>query len=110
MSSTIKLVQGDNLPEVTLTLTNLQTDEPLDLSASTTTIVVKLRALGGTTVLSTLTCVKTNGGADGVIMFYFPASTLDIPAGQYQGEIEISYNGQILTVYDLLQFTLRAEF
>jgi hypothetical protein len=43
-------------------------------------------------------------------MFYFPANTLDIPAGPYQGEIEISYNGQFLTVFDLLQFTLRAEF
>jgi hypothetical protein len=108
--SSIKLVQGDNLPEVTLTLINLETDEPLNLSASTTTVVVKLRALGGTTVLSTLTCVKTNGGADGVVMFFFPANTLDIPAGQYQGEIEISFNGQFLTVYDLLQFSLRAEF
>ncbi len=108
--SSIKLVQGDNLPEVTLTLINLETDAPLDLSAPTTTVVVKLRALGGTTVLSTLTCVKTNGGLDGVVMFFFPANTLDIPAGQYQGEIEISFNGQFLTVYDLLQFSLRAEF
>ena len=108
--SSIKLVQGDNLPEVTLTLTNAQTFQPIDLSAATTTIVVKLRAQSGTTVLSTLTCVKPNGGADGVVMFYFPANTLDIPAGQYQGEIEISFNGQFLTVYDLLQFSLRAEF
>ena len=110
MSNVIKLVQGDNLPEVTLTLTDAQTAEPLDLSAVTTTIVVKLRALGGTSVLSTLACSKPNGGADGVVMFFFPNGTLDIPAGQYQGEIEISFNGQILTVYDLLQFTLRAEF
>lgn len=108
--SSIKLVQGDNLPEVTLTLTNAQDQTPINLSAATTTVVVKLRALNGTTVLSTLTCVKPNGGADGVVMFYFPANTLDIPAGQYQGEIEISFNGQFLTVYDLLQFSLRAEF
>lgn len=108
--SAIKLVQGDNLPEVTLTLTDRQTGNALDLSASTTTVVVKLRAQGGTSVLSVLACSKPNGGADGVVKFYFPANTLDIPAGQYQGEIEISFNGQILTVYDLLQFTLRAEF
>jgi len=108
--STIKLVQGDNLPEVTLTLIDQQTDNPLDLSASTTSIVVKLRALGGTTVLSTLSCSKPNGGSDGVVKFNFPANTLLIPAGQYQGEIEISFNGQILTVFDLLQFTLRAQF
>lgn len=108
--SAIKLVQGDNLPEVTLTLTDRQTGDALDLSAATTTIVVKLRAATGTTVLSTLTCSKPNGGADGVVKFYFPANTLDIPAGNYQGEIEINYNGQYLTVFDLLQFVLRAEF
>lgn len=108
--SAIKLVQGDNLPEVTLTLTDRQTGDPLDLSGSTTTIVVKLRAATGTTVLSTLICSKPNGGSDGVVKFYFPANTLDIPAGNYQGEIEISYNGQFLTVFDLLQFVLRAEF
>lgn len=110
MSNVIKLVQGDNLPEVTLTLTDAQNGEPLDLSAVTTTVVVKLRALGGTTVLSTLECWKPNGGGDGIVTFYFPNTTLDIAPGQYQGEIEISFNGQILTVYDLLQFTLRAEF
>lgn len=110
MSTNIKLVQGDNLPEVTLTLTDAQTGDAIDVSASTTTVVVKLRAQNGTTVLSTLTCTKPNGGADGVVMFYFPGTTLDIAPGQYQGEIEISFNGQILTIYDLLQFTLRAEF
>jgi hypothetical protein len=108
--SAIKLVQGDNLPEVTLTLTDRQTGNALDLSAATTAIVVKLRAATGTTVLSTLTCSKPNGGSDGVIKFYFPANTLNIPAGNYQGEIEISYNGQYLTVFDLLQFVLRAQF
>ena len=109
-TNNIKLVQGDNLPEVTLTLTDAQTGDPLDLSAATTDVVVKLRAQGGTTVLSVLDCTKPNGGADGVVMFYFPGTTLQIAPGQYQGEIEISFNGQILTVYDLLQFTLRAEF
>ena len=108
--SAIKLVQGDNLPDVTLTLTDKQTSDPIDLSASTTTVVVKFRAATGTTVLSVLACTKTNGGADGVVTFSFPNTTLDIPPGQYQGEIEISFNGQILTVYDLLQFTIRAEF
>jgi len=110
MSTNIKLVQGDNLPEVTLTLTDAQTGGAIDVSAPTTAVVVKLRAQNGTTVLSTLACTKPNGGADGVVMFYFPGTTLDIAPGQYQGEIEISFNGQILTVYDLLQFTLRAEF
>ena len=108
--SSIKLVQGDNLPIVTLTLTDAQTGNVIDLSASTTTVVVKLRSATGTTILSTLTCTKTNGGSDGVVAFNFPTPTLTVPAGQYQGEIEMSFNGQILTVFDLLQFTVRAQF
>lgn len=107
--STIKIVQNDNLPEVTLTLTDRQTGDPIDLSAATTTVVVKLRALAGTTVLSTLPCSKIDP-VNGVVRFGFPGTTLDIPAGQYQGEIEMSFNGQILTAFDLLNFTLRADF
>jgi hypothetical protein len=107
--STIKIVQNDNLPEVTLTLTDRQTGNPIDLSAATTTIVVKFRAFGSTTILATLTCSKVDA-ANGVIRFGFPGTTLDVPAGQYQGEIEMSFNGQILTAFDLLNFTLRADF
>jgi hypothetical protein len=108
--SSIKLVQGDNLPVITLTLTDATTGNVIDVSDSTTTVVVKLRAATGTTVLSTFTCAKTNGGADGVVSFSFPTPTLTVPAGQYQGEIEMNFNGLILTVFDLLQFTVRAQF
>jgi hypothetical protein len=108
--SVIKLVQNDNLPEVTLTLTDKTSGDPLDLSASTTTAVVKLRASGTTTVLHVLPCSKTNGGADGVIKFGFPANTLDVDEGTYEGEIEISFNGVIQTVFDVLRFYVRAEF
>lgn len=107
--STIKIVQNDNLPEVTLTLTDRSTGNPIDLSAATTTVVVKFRAFGGTTILSTLTCSKVDP-VNGVVRFSFPGTTLDVPAGQYQGEIEMNFNGQILTAFDLLNFTLRADF
>ena len=107
--SVIKLVQGDNLPEITLTLTDKQTTNPIDLSASTTTVQVKLRALASTTVLSTLPCSKVDA-VNGVVKFYFPSTTLLVDAGEYEGEIEMSFNGQILTVFDLLQFTVRAQF
>ncbi len=106
----IKLVQGDNLPEVTLTLTNRNTGDPLNLSAASTSAVVKFRAVGSTTLLATLPTTKPNGGGDGVIRFSFPGNTLDLPAGNYEGEVEIDYTGQILTVFDTLRFILRAEF
>jgi hypothetical protein len=109
MSSTIKIVQNDNLPEVTLTLTDRQTGNPIDLSAATTTVVVKFRAFGSTATPTVLQCSKVDA-VNGVVRFGFPGPTLDVPAGQYQGEIEISFNGQILTVFDLLQFVLRADF
>lgn len=110
MAEAIKLVQSDNLPEITLTLTDTNTGAPLDLSVSTTTVTVHFRALGSTSIIASLPCTKTNGGADGVVKFYFPGGTLDVEAGPYEGEIEISFNGQKHTVYDLLKFKVREDF
>jgi hypothetical protein len=109
MSSVIKLVQNDNLPEVTLTIKDKRTDEPIDLSDSTTTVVVKFRARGTTTVLSVLPCSKVDA-LNGVVRFGFPSTTLDVTEGNYEGEIEISFNGVIQSVFDLLYFYIRAEF
>lgn len=106
----IKLVKNDNLPQVTLTLTDGSTGNAIDLSAATTSVVVRLRAQGSTTVLATLSCTKTNGGGDGVVMFFFPNNTLDVTPGTYEGEIEMNFNGLKQTVYDLLFFTVRADF
>lgn len=108
--STIKLVQGDNLPEITLTLTDGNTGNPIDLSAATTTVEVKFRAAGSSTVLATLSCSKVNGGGDGKVKFFFPGTTLNIAAGAYEGEIAISFNGLIQTVYDVIKFRLREDF
>lgn len=109
MSSTIKLVSSDNLPEVTLTLTDRQTSAPINLTAATTTVVVKFREAGTTTVLHTLSCSKVDA-ANGVVRFGFPGNTLDVEQGVYEGEIEISFNGQIQTVFDVLKFYVRQDF
>lgn len=110
MAEVIKLVQSDNLPEITLTLTDVNTGDAIDLSASTTSVNVYFRALGSTTVLATLSCSKVSGGADGKVKFYFPGTTLNVDAGPYEGEIEINFNGQKQTVYDLLKFKVREDF
>lgn len=110
MSSVIKLVKGDTRPVITLTLTDQSTNLPLDLSAPTTTVQVVFRQQGTTQILSTLSCNKTNGGADGVVNFKFTGSALNVPAGLYEGEIEINYNGEIQTVYDVLKFKVRDDF
>lgn len=105
----IKLVRNDNRPNINLTLKDENTDVALDLSDVNTTIVVYFRAKGTTTVLSTLTCTKPTGGADGIVQFNFPGTALDVPAGAYEGEIEIDWNGEKQTIYNLLNFRVREE-
>ena len=97
MAERIKLVQGDNFPWITLTLTDKSTGAPLSLSAATT-------------ILSTLTCEKVGGGATGQVRFNFPGATLDVPAGSYEGEVEVDFNGETQTVYEVLKFSVRSQF
>lgn len=110
MADVIKLVQSDNLPEITLTLTDSSTGEVIDVSSSTTTVNVRFRAVGDTTVLAVLPCLNVTDGSDGKVKFYFPGSTLDVPGGTYEGEIEINFNGLKQTVYDVLKFKVREDF
>jgi len=109
MSDVIRLVQNDSKPEINLTLTDENTNLPIDLSAGTTTVVVKFRAAGSTTLLSTITCTKTDA-VNGKVSFNFSGGILDVAPGQYEGEIEISYSGAKHTVFDLLRFRVRGEF
>jgi hypothetical protein len=110
MSTRIKLVRNDNRPYIRLTLTSSIDGTPIDVSAVDTDVNVYFRAVGTTTVLTTLVCSKPNGGADGVVQFSFPNGALDVPAGSYEGEIEISFGGSLQTIYQPLKFVIREEF
>lgn len=120
-SDTLKLVAGDTLPELTLTLrdsntaasgqtldpNNSATWAPIDVTGAT--VRLRLRELGSTTVKSTLTCTITNG-TGGKVATDFPTGTLD-SAGTFEGEIEITFAaGGIQTVYDLLKLQVRSDF
>lgn len=107
MNERIKLVQGDNLPYIRLTLRHAN-GTPMDVSAATVRMYFKER--GSTTVLSTIICTKPAGGSDGIVVFNFYGSTLDVNPGYYEGEIEIDYSGLKQTVYNTLQFQVRAQF
>lgn len=110
MAEKIKLVQGDNLPFITLTLTNTETGEPLDLSDAGTSVKVYFRAAGSSTILSTLSCTKVSGGATGQVRFNFPTGTLNVEPGAYEGEVEIDFGGSKQTVYEILKFAVRPQF
>jgi len=120
-SDTLKLVAGDTLPELTLTLrdsnaaaagqtldaNNSATWAPIDVTGAT--VRLRLRELGSTTVKSTLTCSITNG-TGGKVATNFPTGTLD-SSGTFEGEIEITFaSGGVQTVYDLIKLQVRSDF
>jgi hypothetical protein len=106
----IRLVQNDSKPSIILTLTDETTGLPIDLALPTTTVVVKFRASGSTTLLSTISCAKYTDGSDGKVTFDFTGGVLDVDPGMYEGEIVVDYDGETQTVYDTLRFRVRQEF
>jgi len=110
MADVIKLVKGDELPLIILTLTDDVANTALDLSAGTTSVSVKFRAVGSTTLLSTISTAKTTDGTDGKVQFNFAGGVLDVTEGMYEGEIIVSYNGSLQTIYDKMRFRVRSNF
>lgn len=110
MADKIKLVQGDTFPIVRLTLTDPVKGSAINLSDSTTSIKVYFREAGTTTILATISCTKLNGGSTGQVQFNFSSGVLNVEPGAYEGEIEINFDGQTQTVYELLKFTVRKQF
>lgn len=110
MAGKIKLVTGDNLPYVRLTLTDPNTGNPINVSNPDIEVKVYFRAAGSETVLATLTCNKVDGGTNGVVRFGFPGNTLNVEPGLYEGEVEIDFDGQKQTIYEVLKFVVREQF
>jgi hypothetical protein len=110
MAERIKLVQGDNLPYIRLSLTDPTTGAAINLSDATVVVRVYFRAAGSDTVLSTITCQKIGGGAGGLVRFNFPDGVLDVEPGLYEAEVEVDFDGQVQTVYEVLKFNVRSQF
>jgi hypothetical protein len=110
MIEKIKLVQGDTRPAIVCTITDEITGSAVNITGAT--VVMRFRPVGSTTLQATVTGTVTSGAA-GQVAFY-PASApamLTGDAGDYEGEIEITFSdGQIQTVYDLLKFKIREDF
>jgi hypothetical protein len=107
MADVIRLVKGDELPIIQLTLTDDVANQVLDISAATTTVSVRFRKAGTTTLLNTIPCTKSTDGTDGQVEFDFQGDVLDVDPGQYEGEIVVDFNGSSQTVYELLTFRVR---
>ena len=119
---TINLVQGDTKPELNFTIRDSATavsGKTLDEDDSSTweiinitgyTIKLKFKALTSSTVLFTesLAIISGSGGTCSMI---WPADSLDITAGIYEGELELTDgSSKVQTVYDKLKFKVREQF
>lgn len=120
-SHTLDLVQGDNLPQLTVTLRDSNKAAPgktLDPEDSSTWAVInvtggsaklKLRVQGSPDVKESLNGAITDG-PNGQMTFLFSDTTLDA-VGTLEGEIEYTdADGGIQTVYDLIRLRVRAQF
>ena len=110
MADKIKLVQGDTGPQLRLTMTDEETGLATDLTGATVTL--HFRALGGTTTLfSRNAFINPDTASTGVCYIEWQAGDLDVPAGDYEGEIQVTRRtGVIETVYDIIKFKVRGEF
>jgi len=122
---TIKLVQGDTRPQIVVDLKD-QDGNPIPINGSTPKLY--FRKAGTTTVLQTITGTPIVGfrddggtlitaapynvpGVGGRASFNWPVGALNVEAGNYEGEVEITFSDlTIQTVYDKLKFKLRADF
>lgn len=121
---TIRLVSGDTLPELNITLRDSNTAAPgaiLDQSDPTTWNIIDLtnvskvemnfRQLNTTTIKETILCTLVTPLTGGNIIMQWTTTALDGAVGEYEGEIVITYSsGKVITVRDLLKFDIRARF
>ena len=120
-ASTIRVVKGDTLPELTLSLKdsntaasgqvldqeNSDTFAPVDVSGGT--VRIRIRQIGETTILKTIVATITNATA-GTVTMTFPSDTFP-DAGAYEAEVEFTKsNGDNQTVVDLIKFNVRDDF
>jgi len=121
---TIRLVSGDTLPEIDITLRDSNTAAPgktLDPTDPTTWLIMDLssassvkmnfRKIGDIAIHETILCTITAPSTNGNVIMRWAASTLSGISGDYEGEIEVNYtSGKTVTVPDLLKFDVRAGF
>ena len=120
---TINLVAGDTKPELNFTLRDSNTaatgktldpDDPTTWAAidiTGQTIRIKFRALGDSSVLDTMICGKHSPYSEGKCFMQWNPTTLQVPAGTYEGEIELEdVDSGIQTVFDKLKFKVRDDF
>lgn len=107
----ILLVKDDNGSQLECRITRNDTNTAVDLTGATA--LLKFRKRRTTTVLFTLTNIQI-APVDlpaGQALFQFSAANLDLAAGLYEGEVQITFsNSNVETVYEIINFQVRDDF
>ena len=108
---TIYLVKDDNGTQVECIITRDNTSDPVDLTGAVARL--KFRKKRTTEILFTLTNL-TEEGIDleaGQAIFEFTTQNLNLAAGLYEGEVEVTFfNQNVETVYEIINFQVRDDF
>jgi hypothetical protein len=126
-SSKIRLVQGDTRPSLIFSLRDERTLAPIDLSGPGTTVRMLFREVGADTVKAIMPCYPIGGyqdpetgeinadppydvaGVGGRCVMFWSADALDT-AGEFEGEVEVTFADGIQTAYQILKFQVREQF
>ena len=101
----IELTQGDELPRITVNLSDKSTGNPASVS-SVSSATLKFRRVGSTTSTS----IPCDIEPPYAIAWDWPPGTLDGTPGDYEGELTLMVGTQEHTVFTPILFTLRAQF
>ena len=110
MSTVHYLVKDDTATTIQATLT--RSHDGTVINCSNATVVLKFRKKGSTDTLFTLQALDVADDLQvGVAKFRFGGTNLNVSEGYYEGEIEITFqDGTVETVYETLDFYVRADF
>ena len=105
-----QLVKGDQAPQIQAKLTRDDSGDVVSFAGGSCSL--KFRLKGTATVLFTLLAADAGSNfQDGVAVFSFSGTQLEISPGYYEGEIKITYpTGYVETVNKVLDFELRDDF
>jgi len=110
MATSFKYVQGDTGPQIRLTLTQGDSDTPVDLTGAS--VALNFRAAGESNVLfSRGLLVSSSTASQGIATLQWQTDDLNQEAGTYEGEVEVVLaTGLRETLFDLLKFKIREDF
>lgn len=110
MTDRIKLVRGDTKPQLRLTLTKEENNQPINLSGATVTLHFRA-AESDTLLFSRPAFINPQYAPSGIAYLDWEEGDLDLDGGNYDGELEIVFpDGSRETIYELLKFKIREDF